>query len=172
MDLSMSVLGWLHALACVVAVLSGAWVIVTRKGTRRHRQLGNVFTATVLFACVTSLGIYSRHVWTFAHWFAILGIVSAGGGWLIAHFKRPRRGWRYLHLTCMLVAYYDLIGGGVNEVYLRVKSLRHVWVDNIEIVGRTHGVVMLVALLLIVTFLIATAVGQARLKRRASARAA
>ena len=90
--------------------------------------------------------------------------MSAGGGWLIAHFKRPRRGWRYLHLTLMLIAAYDLIGGGVNEVYLRVKPLRHVWRDNIEIVGRTHGIVMLVFLLLILTFLIATALGP-RLRR-------
>jgi len=162
MDLSMSVLGWFHTAACVVAIGTMIGVIVTPKGTRLHRKVGQVFTLSILFAAVTSLGIYSRHTWTAAHWFAILAIVCAGGGWLVARFKRPRRGWRYLHLTLMLVAAYDLIGGGVNEVYLRVKPLRHFWRDGFQVIGMTHGVVMLVFLVLIVVFLIATAVGSRR----------
>ncbi len=167
MDLSMSVLGWFHTAACVVAIASMVWVIFTPKGTRLHRKVGQAFTLSILFAAVTSLGIYSHHVWTFAHGFAVVAIVSAGGGWLVARFKRPRRGWRYLHLTLMLIAAYDLIGGGVNEVYLRVKPLRHFWRDNFQVIGMTHGAVMLTFLLLIVVFLIATALGP-RLRRRAA----
>jgi hypothetical protein len=164
-DLSMSVLGWFHTPACLVAIAAAAWLLVTRKGTRRHRRLGNVFTVSVLFACVTSLGIYSRHAWTAAHWFAIFGIVTTGGGWLVAHFKQPRLGWRYLHLTLMLLSVYNLIAGGVNEVYLRINVLRHFWRDGFHVIGMTHGVVMLVFLVLILAFLIATAVGS-RLRRR------
>lgn len=168
MDLSMSVLGWFHSAACAVALAAMVWVVVTPKGTRSHRKVGQAFTLSILFAAVTSLGIYSRHQWTGAHWFAILAIVSAGGGWLVAHYKRPRRGWRYLHLTLMLVAAYDLVGGGVNEVYLRVKPLRHFWRDNFQVIGMTHGLVMMTFLALIVVFLIATAIGA----RRRAARAA
>jgi uncharacterized membrane protein len=166
MNLSMSVLGWFHTAACVVAIAAMLWVVFTPKGTRLHRRVGQAFTLAILFAAVTSLGIYARHVWTFAHWFAVLAIVSAGGGWLVAHFKRPRRGWRYLHLTLMLVAAYDLIGGGVNEVYLRVKPLRHFWRDDYAVIGMTHGVVMMTFLSLIAVFLLATAIGP-RLRSRA-----
>lgn len=172
MDLSMSLLGWLHTPACLVAIASAAWLLVTRKGTRRHRQLGNVFTVSVLFACLTSLGIYSRHAWTFAHWFSIFGLVTTGGGWLVARFKQPRVGWRYLHLTLMLLSVYNLIAGGVNEVYLRVTPLRHFWVTAPGVIGITHGLVMLVFTALILLFLVATAVGRPRLKSRAAARAA
>ena len=127
--------------------------------------MGQVFTVGILFASATSLGIYSRHAWTFAHTFALIAIVSAGGGWLVARFRRPRRGWRYLHLTLMLIAAYDLIGGGVNEVFLRVNALRHFWRDGYTVIGMTHGVVMLVFVVLILVFLTATAVGP-RLRRR------
>ena len=120
--------------------------------------------------CVTSLGIYSRHVWTFAHWFSILGIVTTGGGWLVARFKQPRLGWRYLHLTLMLLSVYNLIAGGVNEVYPRVIVLRHYWVTAPGVIGQTHGIVMLLFLLLILAFLVATAIGRQRLKSRAAAR--
>ena len=50
----------------------------------------------------------------------------------------------------------------MNEVYLRVKPLRHFWRDGFQVIGMTHGVVMLVFLVLIVTFLVATAVGSRR----------
>ena len=168
MDLSMSVLGWFHTAACVVALATGAWVILTPKGTRRHRAVGRVFTGALVFTCVTSLGIYSRHVWTFAHWFAVFGLAMVGAGWLLARFKRPRGAWRYLHLTCMLLAYYDLLGGGVNEVFLRVKPLRHFWRDGPQVIGMTHGIIMMGSLALILLFLVATAVGRARLKARAA----
>lgn len=167
MNLSMSILGWFHTAACVAALWAMLGVIFLRKGGALHRRMGRVFTVGILFAAVTSLGIYSRHAWTFAHTFALIAIVSAGGGWLVARFKRPRRGWRYVHLTLMLVAAYDLVGGGVNEVYLRVNALRHFWRDNYAVIGMTHGVVMLVFLFLILVFLTATAVGP-RLRRRAA----
>jgi len=166
-DLSMSFLGWLHTPACLVAIGAAAWLLVTPKGTPRHRRLGNVFTVTVLFACVTSLGIYSRQTWTFAHWFSIFGLVTTAGGWLVARFRQPRIGWRYLHLTLMLLSAYNLIAGGVNEVYLRVDALKHYWRDDVRVIGMTHGVVMLAFLALIAIFLLATAIGP-RLRRRAA----
>ena len=167
MDLSMSLLGWVHTLASIVAMASGAWVIVTPKGTARHRKLGDTFVASLLIACVLSLGIYTRHAWTAAHWFAVFGIVTAGGGFLVGRFKQPRFGWRYLHLTLMLLAYYDLMGGLVNEVFLHVTALRHFWRDGIQVIGMTQGVVMLAFVILLVGFIVATAIGQLRLRSRA-----
>jgi hypothetical protein len=50
----------------------------------------------------------------------------------------------HLHLTCMVGSYYMLIGGGVNEVFLRVRALQQIVPDvlNSPIVGTTHFVVL------------------------------
>lgn len=165
MDLSLSILGWLHTAACVAALGLGGWLIVRRKGTRRHRQLGDAYVVSLLFASFTSLGIYTRHAFTAAHWFAVIAIVLSVAGFSLGRWKRPA-GWRYLHLTCMLGSYYVLVGGGVNEVYLRVKALRPIFFHQRQVVGMTHGLVMLAFILLIAGFLIATFAG--RPKRRAA----
>ena len=114
LDLSMSVLGWFHTAACVVALVAGA-------------------------------------------------------GWLLARYKRPRGAWRYLHLTCMLLAYYDLLGGGGERgASAGEPAVRRLWRDGVQVIGMTHGVIMLGALALILIFLVATAVGQWRFQARAA----
>ena len=55
MKLSMSVIGFFHTLACILALSAGAWLMVARKGTPRHRRWGDVYTAAILFASVSSL---------------------------------------------------------------------------------------------------------------------
>ena len=84
------------------------------------------------------------------HWFGIATLVVVATGFAFAHLKRPRS-WMHLHLICMIASYYMLIGGGVNEVFLRVYALRQIVPDvlNSPIVGMTHfGVVVLFALLI------------------------
>jgi uncharacterized membrane protein len=171
MNLDMSTLGWLHSLACVIALAGGLLNIATRKGTRLHRLVGNAFTITLVIVCVSALGIYKMHRFWFPHWDALATLALLAVGWSSARYKWPRRGWIYLHLTTMLLSYYMLIGGGVNEVFLRVDVLhRMVGVDFFatKLIGETHGMVMLTFVVLILGFVIATLVGgqgrRARLK--------
>ncbi len=165
-DLTMSVVGWFHTLACVLALALGAYLMVARKGTPRHRRMGDVYVAAILFASVTSLTIYTRHAFTAAHWFAVMAIVTAGAGFVLGRWHGAGQAWKYGHLSCMLLSYYVLIGGGVNEVFLRISTLRPILFHQPVIVGRVHGMVMLAFLLLIMGFVIATAVSQDRLEAR------
>jgi hypothetical protein len=57
----------------------------------------------------------------------------------------------YLHLTCMIASYYMLIGGGVNEVFLRVDALRRLApvLSNSRVVDMTHfAIIVMFAILL------------------------
>ncbi|MBS0360638.1 MAG: hypothetical protein JSR98_04615 [Proteobacteria bacterium] len=166
-NLTMSVVGWFHTAACVAALALGAWLIVARKGTPRHRRWGDGYVAAIVFASLTSLTIYTRHAFTAAHWFAVMAIVTSLGGFALGRWHGSGPAWKYGHLTCMLLSYYVLIGGGVNEVFLRVEPLRHFIVPQFTpVVGQTHGLVMMAFILLILGFTIATAVSQVRLALR------
>jgi len=83
----------------------------------------------------------------------VAALIAIAIGVAAAHFKRPRTGWIHLHLTCMSVSYYILIGGGVNEVFLRVNVLRRM-IPNLDspVIGMTHFAVMLFFLALIAYF--------------------
>lgn len=172
MNLSMSVVGVFHTLACVIALGLGAYMIVARKGTPRHRKLGDWYVGAIMFASVTSLTIYTRHAFTAAHWFAIMAIVTAGTGFALGRWHGKGAAWKYGHIAAMLLSYYVLIGGGVNEVFLRVDTLRPIFFKQPQVVGETHGLVMLAFLVLIIGFIIATAISHDRLDARAKSRLA
>ena len=71
-------------------------------------------------------------------------------GVLAAYFKIPQRAWLHLHLTCLLTSLYILVGGGVNEVFLRVDALRRLAPTlNSLAVGLTHLGVQILFLTLI-----------------------
>jgi uncharacterized membrane protein len=166
-NLSMSVVGALHTLACVIALAIGPYLIAARKGTPRHRKWGDIYTAALMFASVSSLTIYTRHAFTAAHWFAVMAIVTAGAGFALGRWHGKGHAWKYGHITGMLLSYYVLIGGGVNEVFLRVAPLRRYIVPKTTaVLGLTHMTVMLAMLLLILIYCVATAVSQVRLMLR------
>ena len=169
MNLEMSALGWLHSLACVIALASGLFNILTPKGTRLHRRVGDAFAITLVIVCVSALGIYKLHRFWFPHWDALATLVLLAAGWSSARYKWPRRGWIYVHLTSMLLSYYMLIGGGVNEVFLRVDVLHRMIGSDFfrnRLIGVTQGVAMLAFMILIPAFVIATLVGAQRRRAR------
>jgi len=165
MNLDMSALGWFHSFACLFALATGLFNIVTRKGTGLHQGVGLAFTLALVGVCLSGLGIYRLHRFWFPHWDAVATLVILALGWAAARFKRPRRGWIYVHLTAMLLSYYMLIGGGVNEVFLRVNMLRSLIKDEFfanRIIGQTQGLLMLIALTVIFAFVVATLIGGRR----------
>src|SRR4029077_4434053 len=123
MNLDLSPIGWVHFVASLIALAAGAVVLVRPKGTPVHRLRGRVYVVTLVITSVTALFIYRSGVFFFAHWFGVASLIVVALGFAAAHFKQPR-GWMHLHLTCMMAGYYMLIGGGVNEVFLRVDVSR------------------------------------------------
>ena len=87
----------------------------------------------------------------------IAGLLVLAAGWLAVRVKPA--GWRYVHLTAMLLSAYNLFGGVVNEGLLRIAPPRAIAGDNIlasPVVGMTHGVVKMAFTALVVTYVIAS----------------
>jgi uncharacterized membrane protein len=154
MNLDLSLLGWTHTLACLCALAAGATVLVGPKGTSRHRSIGRLYLVSMLATNLTALAIYRRGMFYFPHWFAVAALIAIGIGFICVRVRRPRTYWLNAHLTCMVASYYMLIGGGVNEVFLRVGVLHAMAPDilNSRLVGMTHFAVQAAFLILIVYF--------------------
>ena len=111
----------------------------------------------ILVTSLTALGIYRLGIFFSAHWFAVAALITTTVGFTAVHFRIPRGGWVHLHLTCMLASFYILIGGAVNEIFLRVNFLRRLVPNlNSPAVGMTHLAVMLLFAVLIAYFNAAT----------------
>ena len=112
-----------------------------------------MYALALLVTSVTALGIYRRGIFFFPHWLAIAALIVVTVGILAAHFKIPRRAWLHVHLTCLLTSLYLLVGGGVNEAFLRVDALHRLAPTlNSPAVGLTHLTLQILFLTLIVYF--------------------
>jgi uncharacterized membrane protein len=150
MNLDLFPLGWVHLVASLTALAVGTLVLLRAKGTPVHKRRGRIYVLTLLVTNVTALGIYRRGIFFFPHWLAIAAVIVMTAGVLAAHFKTPQKAWLHLHLTCLLTSLYILVGGGVNEVFLRVDLLHRLAPPpNSPMVGLTHLGVIIVFLALI-----------------------
>jgi hypothetical protein len=157
-DLNLTLIGWIHSVACAAAMAAFVPAMLARKGGRSHRAAGKAYALAYVVLCVTSLGIYSVGRFWFPHWTAIAGLVVLAAGYLAVRVKP--RGWRYVHLIAMLLSAYNLFGGAVNEAFLRIAPLREMAGPNIlasPVVGMTHGVVLTAFCALIVGYVVASA---------------
>jgi uncharacterized membrane protein len=150
MNLDLFPFGWVHLVASLTALAAGMLVLVRPKGTSADKRLRRVYALTLLVTSITALGVYRRGIFFFPHWLAIAALVVTTAGVLATHFKIPQKAWLHLHLTCLLTSLYILVGGGVNEVFLRVDVLRRPAPTlNSPAVGLTHLGVIIVFLALI-----------------------
>jgi uncharacterized membrane protein len=154
MNLDLSLLGWAHTVASLCAVATGAIVLAGLKGTSRHRFFGWLYLVSVIATSLTALGIYRRGVFYFPHWFGIAALAAVAIGLLCVGLRRPKTFWINGHLTGMVASYYILIGGAVNEAFLRIDILRAMAPDvlNSPLVGMTHFAVMAAFAILVAYF--------------------
>lgn len=153
MNLDLVPLGWVHFVASLAALAIAAVVIFRPKGTAVHKRRGRIYVVALAVTAVTALGIYRLGIFFFPHWFAVAALMVVAVGFGTAHFKRPRTGWVQLHLTCMLVSVYILVGGGVNEVFLGVGALHRLAATaGPAIIGWTHLAVIVLFAFLIAWF--------------------
>ena len=153
MNLDLIPLGWMHLIASLAAIVAALIILARPKGTSIHKRRGRIYVALILVTSATALGIYRFGVFFFPHWFAIASLATTAIAFAAARFKIPATGWVHVHLTFTLASVYILIGGGVNEIFLRVYVLRRLVPSlNSPTVGVTHLVVIVSFVVLIVYF--------------------
>jgi uncharacterized membrane protein len=127
-------LGWTHTVAAVTALVAGAAVLLTRKGTRRHRQLGWAYVGSMLLLNATALLIY-RLFGRFGpfHVGAVFSFVTVVAGTAAALGARRARARgdgvgraRALerHYQWMTWSYVGLAAAAVSEIATRMPALR------------------------------------------------
>ena len=147
----MSTLGWIHTVFGMAALLTGAAVIVIRKGTRWHRTLGHLYLTTMISLNVTSLFIYNLygHFGLF-HWLAVSSLLTLIAGMVPVFTRRPIGRWLELHAIIINISYIGLVAATAAEITSRIPGLEDVFG---LVVGGTSALIIGVGAALIRRFL-------------------
>jgi uncharacterized membrane protein len=131
-----TLIGWLHTIACLIALPAGAYVLAGRKGTQRHRTVGWWYIAAMVVLNVSVFFVYkfdiipgrtSRFgpgIFGMFHWFAVAALASVALATFSATRQRGSTLWSHVHAQSILGSYYGLTGGLINEMFARIVALR------------------------------------------------
>ncbi len=165
-------IGWLHTVACLVALGAGALQLIRTKGTPSHRAIGITYVIAMIVLNLSSLFIYrfdvlppnkfGPHIFGLFHYGALLTLAIVLVGWFAA--SRQRHGFfAYLHPLCMVISYYMLLAALVNEAYARINWLRRAAMamspgvrnfNQWRLVQMTHTTLMLVTVIVLIAFML------------------
>jgi uncharacterized membrane protein len=169
----LALIGAVHGIACLIALIAGAWNMVMRKGTQSHRAVGLAYMLSMVVVNISVFAIYKFDIASFQpfkagpntfglfHWFAVWTLGFLAIGWY-AGGRQDRFVWAYLHPIMMVLSYYMLLAGGINEVFVRVDVFRALAVASAggsqqfgrsPLIGMVHTGWMALILLMIIWFI-------------------
>ena len=112
-----------HLISAISALGLGMGVLLTRKGTRLHKQLGYAYFFNMLGLNISALLIYrlTGHFGPF-HGAALASVITLMAGFIPAYFRLPHGRWLELHYEFMNWSYVGLVAAGVSEAATRLPS--------------------------------------------------
>lgn len=122
-DFVKSSLGWFHLATALLAMVAGAFVLATRKGTKRHKQVGYLYVFSMLLVCGSAMGIY-RLTGTFGifHITAIVGFLTLSGGMIPMLIKNIERKYKAVHIWFMYYSVLGLYAAFASELIVRIPD--------------------------------------------------
>jgi len=116
-------LGAFHVIVAVLALISGTLVLLMKKGSKRHQQIGYFYAFNMLLVNLTAFGIY--RMWGgfgIFHVAAIIGLVTLAAGMFPIMLKKPRRSYIGLHFSFMYWSVMGLYAALVSETLTRIPE--------------------------------------------------
>lgn len=109
-------LGTIHIVFAVAALVFGAAIFNRRKGSRRHRILGYGYALSLLLVNLSALFVYrdSAEAGPF-HILAAVSLVTLISGFVPALLHWPESMWLELHAYFISWSYVGLVGAGVAQ---------------------------------------------------------
>ncbi|MFY0591529.1 DUF2306 domain-containing protein [Roseivirga sp.] len=121
-NLIVSDIGLVHLISALLATLTGSIVLIITKGTRRHIQLGYVYTGSMLVLNITAFMTY-RLFGGFGifHVAAVASMLTLIGG-MVPIIRRKDKGWIYRHFSFMYWSVIGLYAAFASEALTRIPE--------------------------------------------------
>lgn len=99
--------GVIHLIVSIIALITGMYVLIARKGTKTHKQIGYVYAVSMALLNVTAFMIYKLYgKFGIFHWFAVFSCLTLVVG---LYPVMAKKGKNYL-LTHFNIMYWSVVG--------------------------------------------------------------
>lgn len=110
-------LGTIHVIFAIAALIIGAVVAFQPKGDSRHRLLGYFYAIFLFSVNISALLVYEEAVGIGPfHILAIVSLFTLVSGFIPAFLRRPASSWLELHAYFISWSYVGLVAAGVAQL--------------------------------------------------------
>lgn len=149
--------GLIHFIVAVIALITGVFVLVTTKGNKTHRQVGYVYSVSMLLLNITAFMIYKLYgKFGIFHWFAVISCLTLFAG-LYPVLTKKGKNYLLLHFNFMYWSVVGLYCALMAEIFSRLPKIiltetGEPRTDFYKGVGIGTAVVMVIAVLFFIKY--------------------
>lgn len=115
-------MGLAHLIIALMAIVFGTLVILSRKGTRKHKWLGRAYLGSMVAVNVSAFLIYELFGgFGLFHWMALFSLLTVLAGYFPVRLRRAD--WKIKHAYFMSGSYVGLLAALAAEVLTRTPWL-------------------------------------------------
>jgi len=126
--------GWLgssHVFFAVIALLTGAFVLFKRKGTKVHKKLGYVYVTSMLAMNLTAIPLTTLFDgFGPFHFFIVISLPTIIVAIYYPVFGRHKANWLNHHFEFMSWSYVGLVAAFMAEVVIRIPIMLAIESNN------------------------------------------
>lgn len=116
--------GLIHLIFSIVSLAAGTCVLIMKKGTKRHKQVGYLYALSMVVMLVTAYMMYHLYgKFGIFHWAAVVSSITLFGGMIPILFRRPATSYMDLHWNFMFWSVFGLYGAFAAELLVRLPSI-------------------------------------------------
>ncbi len=115
--------GLIHLMSSIGALIAGTLVLMMKKGSKRHKQIGYIYVINMAVLLVTALMIYRLFKgWGIFHYATVFSLTTILLGMIPIWTKKPANGWQNLHFNFMYWSVVGLYAAFASEVLTRIPE--------------------------------------------------
>ena len=116
-------IGLIHLISSCFALIFGTYILVAKKGTKRHIKVGYLYVISMGILILTAFMIYRLfNGWGIFHYMTLLSLISIILGMVPIWAKKQKTNWKYLHFAFMYWSVIGLYAAFVAEILTRIPK--------------------------------------------------
>ncbi|SOE20142.1 Predicted membrane protein [Spirosomataceae bacterium TFI 002] len=135
--------GLIHLISSIIALIAGILVLILRKGTKSHMQIGYVYVMSMFLMIITAFMIYRLFGgWGIFHYSTVAILVTILLGMIPVWTKKPANKWKFQHFSFMYWSVVGLYAAFAAELLTRIPES-----PFFGMVGIASGLVMIIGVI-------------------------